>query len=112
MNPLFPIIIGLCVGVATYLIQSKDLVRVVVGLGILSNAVNLMIVSVAYDPSLTFAPILGGSDAPIVDPIVQALVLTAIVIGLGVTAFLLALVLRIYHVNRSKNVETLEELKG
>ncbi len=80
-----------------YLVLERILLRVVIGLGLLSNGINLLLLSTggleAGSP-----PILGAhASAPSVDPLPQALILTAIVIGFGVTALLLTLAYRTYE---------------
>jgi len=74
-----------------------DLMRVILGLTLLESGVNLFIVSVGYRPG-SVAPILTGAPAAsMVDPLPQALILTAIVIGVGVLALALALAVRVYQ---------------
>ncbi len=89
----------------TYLILQRLLSRVIVGLGLISHGANLLIVLSAGAAGLP--PVLGeGVDATAVsDPLPQAMVLTAIVITFGVTAFLLALALRSYLLTGSDAVE-------
>jgi len=78
-----------------YLVLDRSLLRVVIGLGLLSNGTNLAILSTG---GLTTGgpPILDGHGA-IVDPLPQALILTAIVISFGVTALLLTVAYRTYQ---------------
>lgn len=85
---LMALAIGILFGIAVYAIRHGNTIRIVVGLGILSNAVNLMLILVGFKG--VAAPIL-GLPGPFADPLVQALVLTAIVIGFGVTSFALVL---------------------
>ncbi len=77
------------------LIERNNLIRKVIALNILSSAVTILFV---YYGSLSGrgAPILLSGIWDIVDPIPQALMLTAIVIGVSLTALGLALVYRIY----------------
>ena len=76
-----------------YLLLDRTLLRVVVGTGLLSNGVNLLLFA---SGGLTEGspPILHGGHDAIVDPLPQALILTAIVIGFGITALLLTLAFR------------------
>jgi multicomponent Na+:H+ antiporter subunit C len=85
---LLALVVGVLFGIAVYAIRHGNAIRIVVGLGILSNAVNLMLILVGFKGEA--APIIGLSGS-MADPLVQALVLTAIVIGFGVTAFALVL---------------------
>lgn len=76
-----------------YLILERSMTRVLLGILLLGNAANLLILIVAGAPGS--APIVGGeSDARMSDPLPQALALTAIVITFSVSAFLLALIYR------------------
>lgn len=79
-------------GVAVML--ERSLTRVLIGFLLVGNGVNLFMFSMAGAPGL--APLLvdGVDEAALSDPLPQAFVLTAIVINLGLTAFMLALVYR------------------
>ncbi len=76
----------------------RHLMRILLGLTLLEGGVNLFLVATGFRPEAA-APILVGGKAPgpMVDPVPQALVLTAIVIGVGVLALALALVVRAYR---------------
>jgi multicomponent Na+:H+ antiporter subunit C len=82
--------IGLLVAIAVLQILQRDAVRIVIGLYILWNATNLLIISVA-GVWRGRAPLLNGADEPMADPLVQAFVLTAIVITFGFTGLLVAI---------------------
>ncbi|MFQ5920180.1 MAG: sodium:proton antiporter, partial [Thermoplasmata archaeon] len=88
MVSLLALVIAALFAIAAYAIRHGNTIRVVIGLSILANAVNLLIISVGFKGDI--APFLGVAGTP-ADPLVQALILTAIVIGLGVTAFALGL---------------------
>ena len=82
-----------------YLVLDRTLLRVVLGLGLLSNGTNLFLLA-SGGLEAGAAPILGhaGHEAPVVvDPLPQALILTAIVISFGVTALLLTMAFRTYQ---------------
>jgi multicomponent Na+:H+ antiporter subunit C len=90
-------VLGLLFALGTYLVLRRDVVRVVWGVAIMSQAANVYLVTMG---GLTgAAPITGhgGASEAITDPLVQALVLTAIVIGFGTTAFALVLTYRVYQ---------------
>ena len=91
------------VGTGVYLILERSLTRVLVGLVMLSNGVNLLFM-VASGPAGK-APIVGTSDGRMADPLPQALVLTAIVITLGTVAFLLAMAHRSWQLNEHDDVQ-------
>jgi multicomponent Na+:H+ antiporter subunit C len=99
MEVLLAFVVGILFACSVYLLLKKSLVRVVLGVLILSNAVNLLIFTLGR---LTRgAPPLIASDATvaaagIANPLPQALILTAIVIGFGLFAFTLVLIYRYY----------------
>ena len=72
----------------------RSIVKLIIGLALFGHAANLLIFTVA---GLTRAqpPILSNPAAPVADPLPQALILTAIVIGFGVQAFALLLIHRV-----------------
>ena len=78
------------------------LTRIVLGLGLLANAANLLVLAAGGPPAE--APII-GRDGPFADPVPQALVLTSIVIGLAVTTFLLAVAYRSWTIDGNDQVE-------
>jgi multicomponent Na+:H+ antiporter subunit C len=92
------------IGCAVYLLLERSLSRVLVGLVMLGNGVNILFL-VASGPAGR-APILGSSESGrMSDPLPQALVLTAIVIGLGTTAFLLAMAYRSWQLTGHDDVQ-------
>ncbi len=85
-------------GLFTMLVK-RNLLKVIIGLSILETGVNLFLISVGYISKGT-APIFSkaGMEAErMVDPVPQALVLTAIVIGVAVLALALSLAIKLYH---------------
>ena len=106
MNLVFAIVIGVLFGAGVFLLLKSDLFRVVVGLVLISNAANLTLM--ASGVTLGEAPILGGdTETPVADPLVQAMTLTALVIGFAVTAVLLALCYGVYRSRRSVDLDEL-----
>ncbi|MFQ5837458.1 MAG: sodium:proton antiporter [Thermoplasmata archaeon] len=103
------LVIGLLFGIAVYAIRHGNAIRIVIGLGILSNAVNLMLIAVGFKGET--APILGLAGSPS-DPLVQALILTAIVIGFGVTSFALVLSYALIREEGSTEADDFRRLKG
>ncbi|AXH96743.1 Na(+)/H(+) antiporter subunit C [Ornithinimicrobium avium] len=77
------------IGTGTYLFLSRSLVRALMGFLLMGNGINLLFIAASGPAGAP--PIVGESDTPMTDPVPQALVLTAIVITLGMTAFVLAL---------------------
>jgi len=84
--------IGLLVGCGVYLLLRSRSFSVVLGLVLFSYGVNLFVFA-AGRLHVNQPPLISAS-APYADPLPQALVLTAIVIGFAMTAFVLTLVLR------------------
>ncbi|MBT8212663.1 MAG: Na(+)/H(+) antiporter subunit C [Acidimicrobiia bacterium] len=103
MSVVLAVTAGALVAAGTYLLLQRLLTRIVIGLGLIAHGANLVILGAGGPPGA--APVLDGSSAPISDPLPQALVLTAIVITFGVTAFLLALAYRSYVLTTSDAVE-------
>ena len=96
----------------------KNLIKVVLGLGIVDYGVNMLIVSLGFNEGGT-APIYQLSDllngvtpSFFVDPVPQALTLTSIVIGACVDAMALSLVIMIYRKYKSINADDVRRLHG
>jgi multicomponent Na+:H+ antiporter subunit C len=109
---VLPVIIGGLYAAGVYLLLDRSLTRVLLGFLLLGNATNVLLLSTGGVAAL--APILGlaGSEADpedMSDPLPQALILTAIVITFGLSAFLLALVHRSWRLAHRENVERDEE---
>lgn len=94
------LLLALCVtvifAVSIYLILGRELKEVAMGVFLLGHAANLAILAVSGQPilptgAIKVPPVLGASNASLVDPVPQALILTAIVISFAVMAFLLTL---------------------
>ena len=100
MEPVIALLVGLFVAVAAYLMLSRALVRVLLGIVVLGNAVNLLIF-VAGRLTRATPPIFpAGETTPagyFANPLPQALILTAIVIGFAMFAFLIVLAFRAYQ---------------
>lgn len=92
MEVLVAIIIGLLTASGVYLMLRARTFPVVMGLTLLSYAVNLF-VFISGRLAIGVPPVIGTSEH-YADPLPQALVLTAIVIGFAMTAFLVVLALR------------------
>ncbi|MFC6766977.1 sodium:proton antiporter [Natrinema soli] len=104
--------IGALFAIGTFLLLRRDLIRVVWGLAIISQAANLYLLSMGgIAPAIADSvPILAGHGEHVpetADPLVQALVLTAIVIGFGMTAFALVLSYRVYEEHDTLDVTEL-----
>jgi multicomponent K+:H+ antiporter subunit C len=93
MELLLALGIGALVASGVWLLLRERSFSVILGLTLLSYAVNLLIVAGGL-LGKTVSPPLVGQEPPLADPLPQALVLTAIVIGFGMTAYVVALALR------------------
>lgn len=105
MRLLFALTAATLFGTGAYLLLHRDLVRVVFGVVVISQAAILTLIAAGLTRGA--APIypLGGEEVS--DPLSQAMALTAIVIGLAVTALLLALVLRVVVTFRTEELDEL-----
>lgn len=100
------------IGLFTVL-SKRNLIKIIVGLTLLDTGVNLLLIAVGYIHNRT-APIftkMHANSAAMVDPIPQALVLTAIVIGVGVLALALALAIRVYGHYKTLDTSKMKGLK-
>ncbi|MFA5032918.1 MAG: cation:proton antiporter subunit C [bacterium] len=102
------------IGIGLYaVLTKKNLLKIVIGFCLIEYGVNLFIVMVGYRwnglPPIMLTP---DDKTLFVDPIPQALVLTAIVIGLATTAVLLAIVIRVYKRYGTLDLTELKRLKG
>ena len=109
MESLMIVLVGILVAVATYLILSRNIIRVIVGTAVLSHAVHLLILTVGGLKKGDCTTTWSSRMAPYTDALPQALILTAIVISFAVTAFLLVLAYRMYITNGS---DDFRELRG
>jgi multicomponent Na+:H+ antiporter subunit C len=105
------ILAGLLFGFGIYLILQSSFVRILFGFVLLSNAANLVILAMSGNPAGKDAPIVLDGTGPHVDPLPQALILTAIVIGFGLLSYLVVLLYRIFLDFRTTNAAELFEVK-
>lgn len=114
MTLLLAVTTGALFAAGWYLMMRPSAVKLVLGVALVSHAANLAVFTAAgpgrLPPPLLTAENLptGVSDLPVADPVPQALVLTAIVIGFGVLAFTLVLVHRAYQTVGSDDLEEME----
>lgn len=101
-----------CVGLYGVL-RKRNLVKIIVGLGIMEYSMNLFFVLLGYRYHGR-APIDAQNQdiLNMVDPLPQALVLTSIVIGLGVTALVISIAIRIYEKYGTFDITKINKLKG
>lgn len=100
----------------TYTLLAKDnLIKKIIGLGIFTDGVHLLLITLGYRID-GIAPIIADINfhqfGAMVDPLPQALVLTSIVIELSVSAFAMALVIQAHRKFGTINTKDLRSLKG
>lgn len=112
MEILLAIITGILYAAGIYLILRRSLVKLIIGLVLLGNGVNLLIflmggISRGTPPIIpeTAKTVTGA----ISDPVPQALILTAIVISFGLQSFAIILIKRAYKVLKTDDLDTLNE---
>ncbi len=108
--PYFTVILLTAIGISIILLR-RNLVKIFMGVNILTSAVNLLIIAVGYReggiaPIYTYAP-----SEQMVLPTPQALCLTSIVIGVATTAVLLAFAMKLYRTYGTNDVNKIRELK-
>src|SRR3954462_6675899 len=108
MELLLAIVAGVLYASGLYLMLRRRLAQLIIGLGLLSNGTNILILSAAgvtrAKPPLMSA---GMTADQFADPVPQSLILTAIVIGFGVLAFSLVLAHRVHQSAGSDDIDTI-----
>ena len=99
-------------------LTQKNLIKIILCVAVMEYAVNMFLIVLGYRAGGT-APIVASTAIPAarfaagsVDPLPQAMVLTAIVIGLGVLALMVAIALRLYHTYGTYDVTKIRKLRG
>ena len=108
MELLLAIVAGALYATGLYLMLRRRLAQLIIGLGLLSNGSNILILAAVGvtrgRPPLVAA---GAPVGPIADPVPQSLILTAIVIGFGVLAFSLVLAHRVHQSTASDDIDAI-----
>jgi multicomponent Na+:H+ antiporter subunit C len=89
---ILALVVGVLFAGGTYLLLQRTLTRTILGLVLYGHAVNVLLLLAGGRAGAP--PIVDGSNAPIADPLTEAMALTSIVITFGIGAFLLALAYR------------------
>ncbi len=95
------------------MLTQKNIIKIIIGFSIMDTGIHLLIVSIGYIKDRT-APILDKavtSTAQVIDPVPSALVLTAIVIGLAITALMLTYAVKLFEIKGSLKINDFRELK-
>ena len=103
MNLVLALAAAILFGVGAFLVLHRDLVRLVLGVVVISQAAVLTLLASSLQRGAP--PIYPLPEGTVSDPLSQAMALTAIVIGMAVTALLLALVLRVALAFQSDELE-------
>ena len=110
MTLLVAITVGLLFAIGIFQMLRRNIIRSVIGLMILANAVNLFLLSTGAYDGLDAA--YTTADQVSSDPLPQALILTSSVIGLGVLALMLAISIRLYERYGTFDISKMRRLKG
>ena len=107
------LVVAIVFGSGAFLVLQRDLLRVVVGIVLISNAAILFVIAAGHTrgavPILTI-PGEAGSQAS--DPLVQAMAITALVISSSVAALLLSLIYRIYTSHKTVDIAEISEAEA
>ena len=104
--------IGLLYAAAVYLLLRRSIVKLVLGIMFLSNATNLLLFTaggLGYDKPAFIEKGHQNPPSNIADPLPQALILTAIVIGFGLIAFTLVLTYKYYNATGTEDLDEVKE---
>lgn len=104
MSLILALSTALLFSLGTWLLLQRRLSRIIIGLGLIGHGANLLLLLTGRERGV--APFIGQtSGRQVADPMPQALALTAIVIGFGLSAFLLALAYRSWQLTGDDLVE-------
>lgn len=111
MTVLYAGTVGVLFGTGAYLLLKSDLFRIVIGIALVANAANLALIASGVRRGVSpILPLAGGQQAS--DPLVQALTLTAIVIGFATIALMLALVERVHSTHHTVDLDELSHAEA
>lgn len=100
--------VGVLVGAGVYMMLQRSLLKVVLGSSLVSAGINLLLLTSGRlkrgGPPLA---VVSGPQLPVTDPLPQALILTAIVIGFGTTALTFVLAYRTFQAKGSDDLDVL-----
>ncbi|MFD2704103.1 Na(+)/H(+) antiporter subunit C [Salibacterium lacus] len=106
MEILMSVAAGILFMGGTYLVLSKNIIRIIIGTSVISHGAHLLLLTMA-GLKTGAPPLLGLEASSYTDPLPQALILTAIVISFGVTSFFIVLGYRAYNENGTDNTENM-----
>ncbi|MCC6151367.1 MAG: Na+/H+ antiporter subunit C [Planctomycetes bacterium] len=110
MNTVMALLIGMLYASGMYMVLRRSMVKLIIGLALLSHAANLLIFTMAT-LRRDRPPLIDEGEtalaAPYADPVPQALILTAIVIGFAVSAFAAIMIYRVYQTTGTDDLDQL-----
>ncbi len=111
METWMALLIGVLYAVSFYLLLARSLAKVLLGLLLFGQGINMLIFTSGglTRGSAAILDKAGNAPIPAADPLPQALILTAIVIGLGVIGFSLALFRKLHEESSTVDLDTLKE---
>lgn len=98
------------------IVSQKNIIRIIISFSVIDTSIHLILVSIGYIRNRT-APIIdaavdkSAAASQVVDPLPQALVLTAIVIGVGITALMLTYALKLFKENNTLEINKYKSIK-
>ena len=104
------LVVAVVLASGTFLLLQRDLFRVVIGIILVSNSATLFIVASGLSGGAP--PIYPLPDSGVSDPLVQAMALTALIIGFGVAALLFAMVYQLYASHHTMDLEEIAEAEA
>jgi len=110
MTLILAVSVGVLFGSGAYLLLMPDLFRIAVGIVLVANAANVALMASGLGRGQS--PIRPLEEGRVSDPLVQAMTITALVIGFAVTALLLCLAYRIYVSSRSVDLDELSHAEA
>ena len=111
MEIILAILVGILYTAGVYMLLRRSILKFIIGIIFMSNATNLLVfLSAGLIPgNPAFVDDATTNTAHLADPMPQALVLTAIVIGLGMVVFILALKYKFFEVTGTDDLDQLKQ---
>jgi len=112
MEIILAILVGILYAAGLYMVMRRSIIKLIIGLVLLGHAANLLIF-LSGGLIRAIPPIVPEGEIvppiPVADPLPQAMILTAIVIGFGVVAFTVVLIHRTYQTIGSDDIDLVGE---
>lgn len=113
MEIIFAFVVGALYAAGLYMLMRRSIVKLILGLALIGHAANLLLFTIGRldNPAPPLIPVGAQQLAtPTADPLPQALILTAIVIGFGVQAFAIVLIKRAYQALGTDDIQQIHEI--